>query len=119
MFTCPVCFYGNMPDAAEPYNICPCCGTEFGNDDEDRTHVQLREYWISSGAKWFFQEAPETWNPWFQLMKAGVSLPYISVVSSAGPTPSPYYELRGASPRQSPGEPIFTSDRLLEYAEAA
>ncbi|MEO8869949.1 MAG: hypothetical protein ABI357_03865 [Granulicella sp.] len=65
-----------MPDPAKDYNICPCCGTEFGSDDETRTHAQLREFWISSGAKWFFREPPPLWNPWQQLSDAGVVLPY-------------------------------------------
>jgi hypothetical protein len=75
MFTCPVCYYDKMPGPAREYNICPCCGTEFENDDQDRTHAQLREDWISGGAKWFFQEAPENWNPWLQLESAGVKVP--------------------------------------------
>jgi hypothetical protein len=102
MFMCPVCFYDDMPDAAEPYNICPCCGTEFGNDDDGRTYAQLRAFWISSGARWFYDERPATWNPWIQLASAGVKLPYLVNVTVAGPTPSPLYVQRGASPRQAP-----------------
>ena len=54
------------------YHICLCCGTEFGNDDADFSHAQLREMWIASGAHWFFREPPVEWNPWVQLVKAGM-----------------------------------------------
>jgi hypothetical protein len=81
---CPVCFYDKMPDPPVDYNICPCCGTEFEHDDEVRTHEQLRDYWVSSGAKWFFREPPLFWNPWQQLVAAGVQLPYVATVTFAG-----------------------------------
>jgi hypothetical protein len=29
--------------------------------------------WIAGGANWFFGRAPEHWNPWLQLMLAGMS----------------------------------------------
>ncbi len=115
MFTCPVCFYDKMPDAASDYNICPCCGTEFGVDDELMNHAQLRQYWISTGAKWFFNEPPLTWNAWFQLSIAGVPLPYASAVTFGGPTPSPNFVLCGASPR----EPAISSNPYPDLAEAA
>ena len=73
---CPVCYYPDMPYPAQEYNICPCCGTEFENDDRDRSHAQLRAYWIGSGARWFFRQPPALWNPWSQLAQAGVPLPY-------------------------------------------
>ena len=81
MFMCPVCFYDNMPNPAQDYHICPCCGTEFGSDDEDHTHAELRDFWISKGAKWFFHQPPRTWNPWQQLADAGVTLPYSTTVT--------------------------------------
>jgi predicted amidophosphoribosyltransferase len=43
---CPVCGYG-MEDPPQDYNICPCCGTEFGLHDAERTHDQLRSSMIS------------------------------------------------------------------------
>lgn len=76
MFTCPVCFYGKMSDAPANYNICPCCGTEFGADDELFTHAELRETWMSEGSKWFLYQQPPFWNPWKQLAEAGIALPY-------------------------------------------
>lgn len=105
MFMCPVCYYPNMPYAAHDYNICPCCGTEFENDDEDCTHKELRDAWVSRGARWFFRQAPNMWNPWVQLSRAGVELPYrVSVSSSGSPT------VESVSP---PDEKI---DRLLGMA---
>lgn len=72
MNLCPVCMYPNLPYPPRDYHICPCCGTEFGNDDARFSLDQLREMWIAAGARWFFGRAPEHWNPWVQLMKAGL-----------------------------------------------
>ncbi len=72
MFTCPVCFFSEMPDAPSDYNICPCCGTEFGFDDEFRSFADLRHQWIAQGARWFFKEPPTNWNPWSQLIRIEV-----------------------------------------------
>jgi hypothetical protein len=82
---CPVCYYPEMLYAAQEYNICPCCGTEFENDDRTRTHAQLRSFWIASGARWFFRQPPPFWNPWGQLAQAGVTLPYrVALFERAG-----------------------------------
>jgi len=40
------------------YEICACCGFEFGNDDDSGTSepVSFEDYlinWIDSGCKWF------------------------------------------------------------------
>jgi hypothetical protein len=64
--------YPNLAYPPRDYHICPCCGTEFGNDDAEFSHDQLREMWISAGARWFFGRAPEQWNPWIQLIRAGL-----------------------------------------------
>jgi len=68
MFECPVCLYPELPYPASDYNICPCCGTEFGLDDEFRTFAELRHEWVVQGAKWFLLEPPVGWNPWSQLI---------------------------------------------------
>jgi hypothetical protein len=76
-YTCPVCYYTAMPDPVEEGNICPCCGTEFGYDDDfGVTHDQLRAAWITAGAEWFSPvlSPPMTWNPFVQLALAGVAL---------------------------------------------
>ena len=44
------------------YNICQCCGTEFGDDDADLSHVELRQRWIERGSLWFFGNPPEGFN---------------------------------------------------------
>lgn len=71
-YQCPVCFYDGLPYPPQDYHICLCCGTEFGNDDGDFSHAQLREMWIASGAEWFFRNPPSGWNPWVQLQGAGM-----------------------------------------------
>ena len=40
---CPVCMFDRLPYPPADYHICPCCGTEFGNDDAEFSHDQLRE----------------------------------------------------------------------------
>jgi len=67
-YKCPVCFYPQMLDPPEDYNICPCCGTEFGNDDAEASHSELRRRWVSDGARWFFEIPPPGWNPFVQLL---------------------------------------------------
>ncbi|HEX7680693.1 MAG TPA: hypothetical protein VF713_21340 [Thermoanaerobaculia bacterium] len=61
---CPVCSYEPLPWPAEDHNICICCGTEFGFDDFDFTHEQLRDRWLQNGAPWFSQEhhPPRRWS---------------------------------------------------------
>lgn len=68
-FLCPVC--GNALSAPPlDFTICPCCGTEFGNDDQDWTHEQLRNAWLDKGAPWWSnsQPAPNNWNPIEQVL---------------------------------------------------
>jgi hypothetical protein len=69
-FHCPVCFYNQMPYPPEDYHICPCCGTEFGNDDVEFGYDNLRINWIAAGAPWFFGDPPRNWNAWAQLADA-------------------------------------------------
>jgi hypothetical protein len=69
-YSCPVCGFPNLPYPPKDFHICPCCSTEFGNDDVDYSHAQLREMWIAGGARWFFGRPPEQWNPWTQLIQA-------------------------------------------------
>lgn len=92
MFTCPVCYYTRMQDPPMDYNICVCCGTEFGNDDDAHSHEQLRAEWIQRGTPWFFRAAPIGWNAWTQLFAAHVGLlPYDGYLSFHG---SPVPETR-------------------------
>jgi hypothetical protein len=86
-YMCPVCFFDKLTEAPKDYNICDCCGTEFGNDDELRSYAELRADWIARGARWFYEPAPALWNPWRQLALANVRLPYASLVQHGGSAP--------------------------------
>jgi len=72
-YTCPVCLYAVLPYPPQDYHICPCCGTEFGNDDAEYSYEQLRELWIAAGARWFFRNPPPNWNPYWQLINGGLA----------------------------------------------
>lgn len=74
---CPVC---GWPELADPpydeaghgsYEICPCCGFEFGYDDDAQgeTHSQYRARWIAGGMQWWSRNRPEPigWEPARQL----------------------------------------------------
>jgi hypothetical protein len=73
------------------HEICPCCFTEFGNDDWANRDTsarpalweELRKEWIVDGKKWGgkhnestkknnhkFSKLPENWDPVEQLKKA-------------------------------------------------
>ena len=98
-YRCPVCFFDRLPYPPADYHICPCCGTEFGNDDAEFSHQQLREMWIASGANWFFGKPPEHWNPWAQLLNAGpvfaayVPRPFADISFGAQPTAQEVWKL--------------------------
>lgn len=52
-------------DGDEPsYDICLCCGAEFGFDDYTIELIRgYRQKWIDTGAKWAYPEfRPEDWN---------------------------------------------------------
>ena len=68
---CPVCGYDDLSEPPydkynEPsYEICPCCGFEFGYDDfyKHYTFKDFREKWIKEGAKLFNKERfSRNWN---------------------------------------------------------
>jgi hypothetical protein len=74
MNICPICGYRGLHkppydcfgDAS--FEICPSCGNEFGYDDATRTHVDLRNEWISKGMNWWDKATrPPGWNPVQQL----------------------------------------------------
>lgn len=67
-YMCPVCGYG-MEDPPENYNICSCCGTEFGLHDANSSLDTLRAEWLRSGATWWSQvdPVPEGWDPYVQV----------------------------------------------------
>lgn len=67
-YLCPVCGF-RLPFAAEDFNICPSCGTEFGYSDSGRTYDNLRKNWLDHGAQWssLVWEKPSNWSPFEQL----------------------------------------------------
>ena len=73
LYTCPVCAYPEMADPVEEGNICPCCGTEFGYDNDlGVTYRQLRDRWITDGMQWFspVRLPSDSWDPVRQLVDA-------------------------------------------------
>ncbi len=72
MKPCPVCGYPEMPLRLK-WEICPSCGTEFGLSDAGRSHDELRQLWIASGAKWTSNVVvqPPFWAPITQLRNVG------------------------------------------------
>lgn len=74
---CPVCGFNGLmeaprtPSGGGSYEICPCCGYQFGVDDDDRrvSHAAHRERWIAGGMQWWSRgiPAPAHWNPRQQL----------------------------------------------------
>ena len=71
-YICPVCGYDELTQPPENFSICECCGTEFGNDDFDRSHAELRREWISNDMPWFSRSvpAPKNWSSLRQLIIA-------------------------------------------------
>jgi len=105
MFSCPVCLFSEMPYPPQDYHICPCCGTEFGNDDTDCTYDGLRDQWIFAGAPWFFGNAPANWSPWAQLLAGSFG---IETTVVATPT---HADVQSDAPREA-------SQVMYAYASA-
>jgi hypothetical protein len=78
--SCPVCGFPRLHE--EPYShaheasfeICPCCGTEFGYTDSASSHDQLRANWKAAGMPWRSSvvEPPDGWDPVTQLLDAAL-----------------------------------------------
>ncbi len=76
-YNCRICglYIENSPwglDGHSPtYEICSCCGVEFGNEDYTIESVKkYRENWINKGAIWFDpKEKPKEWNMGEQFKK--------------------------------------------------
>jgi len=52
-YMCPVCDYDNLELPPRNHEICPCCGTEVGFDDFEKSNQQLRFKWIRGGRLWW------------------------------------------------------------------
>lgn len=78
-YTCPVCGWDQLAEnpRCPTYEICPCCGTEFGYDDYARSPLLLRAQWVARGMRWWSRHraAPEGWNAWAQLRRAFAPCP--------------------------------------------
>jgi hypothetical protein len=70
-YICPVCGYDKLQyppydeKGNESFEICHCCGFEFGYDDEHSrfTFESYRIKWISEGASWFYiADLPEIFD---------------------------------------------------------
>ena len=72
-YTCPVCAFDELDEPPVDWNICPCCGTEFGYDDHAKSHADLYDAWVANGAKWFSKRRnpPIGWSFEDQLRRAG------------------------------------------------
>jgi len=63
---------------APSYDVCACCGFEFGNDDNPGTAApvtfeQYRHQWLASGCEWFdILCKPASWDWKIQLHSAGI-----------------------------------------------
>jgi len=74
-YTCPVCgFDGLDEDPSEcSYEICSCCGFQFGVSDDDRgfTYESWRKRWIEGGMLWWSTSRlpPCGWDPVAQLRR--------------------------------------------------
>lgn len=71
-YKCPVCGFDELTEPPELFTICPCCATELGNTDYDRTHAELRAEWLASGASWWDpgRNPPPGWSADKQLRRA-------------------------------------------------
>ena len=68
--TCRVCGYllnffpWGLYDNQPSFELCPCCGVQFGVMDETFVLIQQeREEWLSSGTPWFdLSKKPVNWD---------------------------------------------------------
>ena len=68
---CPVCGYNQLNEPPfdsfgyPSYEICACCGYEYGFDDESEglSFSEYREKWINNGFKYRDEgEKPKSWD---------------------------------------------------------
>jgi len=76
---CPVCGFDQLKERvnnnSSSYEICPCCGFEFGFDDDlkGNNYEIYRENWIEDGAQWFIKkQRPENWSLKQQLLNINI-----------------------------------------------
>ena len=75
-YMCPVCGFDSLAEPAfdehglPSYEVCPCCGFEFGFDssNEPAAFARYRNKWLESGAVWFISRMkPKAWDKLKQL----------------------------------------------------
>ncbi|MDL2302256.1 hypothetical protein LJC58_07870 [Lachnospiraceae bacterium OttesenSCG-928-D06] len=77
-YRCPVCNYDGLfeapydDDGVGSYEICPCCGFEFGCDDfpeKEKQQYMWKQNWIDGGCVWFSKsrKPPQGWDLHMQL----------------------------------------------------
>lgn len=80
-YICPVCNFDGLDEppynscGSGSYEICPCCGFEFGLDDfgydsYEKAHAVWRKKWIDNGCIWWSSQEnrkPKDWDPIKQL----------------------------------------------------
>lgn len=52
MYNCPVCLTDSLEDPYTPnsFDICGMCGVEFGYEDTNTSHEELRKIWLDAGS---------------------------------------------------------------------
>lgn len=79
-YECPVCYYDKLEfeaydssDNLPSYEMCPCCGFQFGLDDYPNREEKIKKWrtnWFYNGGKWFSSSRPPVnWNPLEQLSR--------------------------------------------------
>jgi hypothetical protein len=106
----------NFP--AADYNICPSCGTEFGNNDINASIEDLRASWLDSGPCWWskFETPPVDWDPIWQVASqvfgnapaSSNDMPIPSGIGSISPSPLAQ-KRRKKTRRHSGGLPTATA----------
>ena len=79
IFICPVCGWDGLAEApydkhgCASFEICPCCGVEYGFDDYKVSFEELRRRWIADGMAWWsgHSDPPPRWDANAQLRRAG------------------------------------------------
>jgi hypothetical protein len=75
-YLCPVCGFLGLKEPAfnqqniPSYEICPCCGFEFGFDgnNNQETFAAFRKRWLEKGGQWFMESLkPKDWDMQKQL----------------------------------------------------
>lgn len=73
----PYCTHFGCPS----YELCPCCGFEYGFDDEPGSGagVSFEDYlseWVNNGCAWFIpSQQPSGWSLKTQLIESGLESP--------------------------------------------